>query len=366
MPFKSKSQQRWMYANKPEMAKKWSDHTSDHKSLPEKAKKKKKRKEKKAALIALRKTAAMSNPLTSYEAPGGLEEWHSWPSVGGSLGAGLVGHSANELYIKNMLPQFKGVDVDSAVKIAPEGGKWRVSSPRGGARGKYHYERLKNHKPVESLLDLLKVYSSKGGRALPTVHLNPLVGAAEVMKGLKPLPVRARGGIEAKFRKVVQKVLERLPGYYEAKSNIIGMQPQMARDPHILAHELGHATQRKFLTSPLRKPLSFGGKGVAIGGGLGVLGTDDSAKAKQYALLSNAGALPLLGLEAHASGKGSQLMRELAQQKGTWDKLKGLSKLKYRMGAWKGFPTYAMAGIGVPWLTYAIKKSLGGYGKPKA
>jgi len=39
MPFKSKSQQRWMYANKPEMAKKWSDHTSDHKSLPEKAKK---------------------------------------------------------------------------------------------------------------------------------------------------------------------------------------------------------------------------------------------------------------------------------------------------------------------------------------
>ena len=44
-----------MYANEPEMAKKWSDHTSDHKSLPEKAKKKKKDKEKKAALLALRK-----------------------------------------------------------------------------------------------------------------------------------------------------------------------------------------------------------------------------------------------------------------------------------------------------------------------
>jgi hypothetical protein len=42
MPFKSKSQQRWMYANEPEMAKKWSDHTPDHKSLPEKSKKKKK------------------------------------------------------------------------------------------------------------------------------------------------------------------------------------------------------------------------------------------------------------------------------------------------------------------------------------
>ena len=55
MPFKSKAQQRWMYANEPEMAKKWADHTSDHKSLPEKAKKKKKDKEKKAALLALRK-----------------------------------------------------------------------------------------------------------------------------------------------------------------------------------------------------------------------------------------------------------------------------------------------------------------------
>ena len=58
MPFKSKSQQRWMYANKPDMAKKWSDHTPEHKSLPEKVKKKKgksSRREKKAALVALSK-----------------------------------------------------------------------------------------------------------------------------------------------------------------------------------------------------------------------------------------------------------------------------------------------------------------------
>ena len=58
MPFESKSQQRWMYANKPEMAKKWSDHTPDHKSLPEKSKKKKKRKEKQAAFVALQKMSA--------------------------------------------------------------------------------------------------------------------------------------------------------------------------------------------------------------------------------------------------------------------------------------------------------------------
>lgn len=36
MPFKSKAQEKWMYANKPSMAKKWSAHTKNEKSLPEK------------------------------------------------------------------------------------------------------------------------------------------------------------------------------------------------------------------------------------------------------------------------------------------------------------------------------------------
>lgn len=31
MPFKSKAQKKWMYANKPEMAKKWSGHTKKNK-----------------------------------------------------------------------------------------------------------------------------------------------------------------------------------------------------------------------------------------------------------------------------------------------------------------------------------------------
>lgn len=56
MPFKSKSQQRWMYANKPEMAEEWSDHTPDHKSLPEKAKKKKRTKKSEDALETAWKT----------------------------------------------------------------------------------------------------------------------------------------------------------------------------------------------------------------------------------------------------------------------------------------------------------------------
>lgn len=36
MPFKSKAQQRWMFANEPEMAKRWAKHTKNIKNLPEK------------------------------------------------------------------------------------------------------------------------------------------------------------------------------------------------------------------------------------------------------------------------------------------------------------------------------------------
>lgn len=36
MPFKSKQQEKWMYANKPKMAKEWMSMTRDPKSLPKK------------------------------------------------------------------------------------------------------------------------------------------------------------------------------------------------------------------------------------------------------------------------------------------------------------------------------------------
>ncbi len=39
MPFKSEAQRRWMYANKPGMAKRWQDHTSKNSKLPKKLEK---------------------------------------------------------------------------------------------------------------------------------------------------------------------------------------------------------------------------------------------------------------------------------------------------------------------------------------
>ena len=35
MPFKSRAQEKWMWANKPDMAKRWDEHTPDSASLPE-------------------------------------------------------------------------------------------------------------------------------------------------------------------------------------------------------------------------------------------------------------------------------------------------------------------------------------------
>lgn len=36
MPFKSEAQRKWMHANKPEMAKRWEEHTPKGKKLPKK------------------------------------------------------------------------------------------------------------------------------------------------------------------------------------------------------------------------------------------------------------------------------------------------------------------------------------------
>jgi hypothetical protein len=38
MPLKSKAQERWMWANDPEMAKRWEKETKNRKALPERVK----------------------------------------------------------------------------------------------------------------------------------------------------------------------------------------------------------------------------------------------------------------------------------------------------------------------------------------
>lgn len=43
MPFKSRQQAKWMFSQKPEMAKQWAAETPDIKALPKKVGKKKRR-----------------------------------------------------------------------------------------------------------------------------------------------------------------------------------------------------------------------------------------------------------------------------------------------------------------------------------
>lgn len=54
MPFRSKSQMRWMYANKPKMAESWSKHTSNPDDLPERSNARKKAKASKIAEETMR------------------------------------------------------------------------------------------------------------------------------------------------------------------------------------------------------------------------------------------------------------------------------------------------------------------------
>jgi hypothetical protein len=42
MPFKSKAQEKWMWAKHPQMARQWENHTPDREALPVKVKDKKK------------------------------------------------------------------------------------------------------------------------------------------------------------------------------------------------------------------------------------------------------------------------------------------------------------------------------------
>lgn len=131
---------------------------------------------------------------------------------------------------------------------------------------------------------------------------------------------------------------------------------------HILAHELGHARQQKFLRNKGVKALRSAGQFATAYGGLAPLIRTDPDAARTDALVGTAGMLPTLGIEFDASLRGSNLMKRLAQQEGTWSKMKLLDKLKHRLGAFRGFPTY-LAAASLPLASYGTRLGLGGYGK---
>jgi len=60
MPFKSKAQMRWMYSQKPEMAKEWASVTPSAEALPERKKNGKRKKAKKSKKASPRRRKNVS------------------------------------------------------------------------------------------------------------------------------------------------------------------------------------------------------------------------------------------------------------------------------------------------------------------
>lgn len=115
------------------------------------------------------------------------------------------------------------------------------------------------------------------------------------------------------------------------------------KNPGILAHELGHATGGKGMLWANRI-----GKQMPHLGIMGALFSRDENNSRNMALGGTVGSLPMMASEIDASRRGASIMKNL--------------KLKGRLGAYVGLPTYA-ALASTPMLAHYGKKYFGGFDK---
>lgn len=152
------------------------------------------------------------------------------------------------------------------------------------------------------------------------------------------------------------------PAAYSAKPHTVLVNLGI-KDRHggVLAHELGHAQQRKFLNSPLgRASIILPALGQLLGlGSSAMVGDEDTGR--NLALASSASTLPMLGYEFDASRRGSKLLRDTLKRSGEWAKLGLGEKAIKRLAPFVGLPTY-MNLAATPLLLHGVKKYLGGYG----
>ena len=122
---------------------------------------------------------------------------------------------------------------------------------------------------------------------------------------------------------------------------------------HVIAHEMGHAQQPKWMKSI---PARFG-LGAPLAAVAAPVLSDNENIGLGAAGLSTALAAPGLVGEFSASARGSNFLKNWLGQN-NWSKLPALSKLS----PFIGLPTY-LAAASVPWVAYGTKKYLGGYDK---
>ena len=139
-----------------------------------------------------------------------------------------------------------------------------------------------------------------------------------------------------------------------------GFQPSKG----VLAHELGHATQG-LNRSPIKKMLALKGlSGLGgLGGFLGAIFSSDEDTARKSAILGTLGSAPLVGVEAHASYRGSRILNQMLKSQGKAP-VGMLSKLRALKNPWLGVPTYLL-GATAPLQAYGAMKMFGGYSAPE-
>ena len=306
MPFKSEAQRKWMYANKPEMAKKWQKHTPKGKKLPEKAKK--------AAAIALYKLAVESEapqeskatlfaPLIPALATGGyVEAFMNAPdSKAGKL---------NKKDLKSFVDLWRKRELERGLEVPGVGGL------RTGGMSDFV------GKPVTQSLGASSVYDPD----TRSISLNPRL--AKSREGALGILAHELGHAE-QFRKANPS----RPGYY------------------------GTFGKRNRLV---------GGRVLQGLGGLGGVGTaylsNDPETAFNAALAGSAASLPNLAMEAGASARGSRSLIDFAKEQGMWKNKSALQKLKLAGRSWIGMPTYLIAAA-APLVTYLARRAGGMPGK---
>lgn len=170
---------------------------------------------------------------------------------------------------------------------------------------------------------------------------------------------------EELYKRLEQKALKAMPHLkVEQGGGVVGGQfnPITKKvttadlDPHILAHELGHAeidtsTLGKLVQNPITTAMGNSGSGVGLIGGA-ASGYHDEKNEQSHvgrdAALLGGMHLPQLGYEGAASLKGGRMLRELGE--------KDLSSYAKRMG--QAWGTYALNPVAAG-VNYGLGRALG-------
>ena len=166
VPFKSKRQRRWMYANKPEMAKRWEKHTPKGKKLPEKV----------AALTTLQRVGAGLSNIGKVFAGKKLDERIQRLQIDAALGDESAQQLLNILGIASIAAGAAG-GLGTAKALGARGGGLAFGTAAGSLLGALPMAAAKEREP-DITLPGFDVDMKAAADRMSTGRLNMLKAAA--------------------------------------------------------------------------------------------------------------------------------------------------------------------------------------------